>query len=199
MRAALFLVRPSFREARPSSTVDEGRASFRLNFCPLPFYFCPLQKVNLTEACMRRLPAAALPPPKPPAVESDSPKLVELRLPTGFARFVWLSRLMKKSEKLSEYFLPSPPPGPPIIIIIGPPMPPIMPPGRPPPPPGPPPRAPRSPPPPPPCPPRRPPCACCCSSCRLRCSAAALDAAVSPKLKVRPTLRLTEKKPGPSP
>ena len=42
------------------------------------------------------------PPPKPPMEKSDCPKLGELRLPTGFERFVWLSMLMKKSEKVSE-------------------------------------------------------------------------------------------------
>jgi hypothetical protein len=28
------------KQERPSSIMDEGRSSLRLNFCPLPFFFC---------------------------------------------------------------------------------------------------------------------------------------------------------------
>src|SRR5439155_9261217 len=74
-------------------------------------------------------------PPKPPPVESDWPKLGEVRTPTGAEKFTWFRILLKFSESVRLYFAGPPgPPGPPIIITCGPPPPPPGPRAAPPPP-----------------------------------------------------------------
>src|ERR1044071_7291425 len=132
---------------------------------------------------MRRLPAAGLPlpppPPNPPAVESDSPKSGELRLPTASPSFLLFKGFWNCTEKVRLYRLPSDEESPP----------------RPPPPPRPkpPPPPPRRPPPPPPAPPRPLPLPSCPEAF------AALLLRLPPKPNVLLTPRFTLKKDGPLP